>query len=45
MNSGWVKLAENLTENLTVTQYTVAPGGHPNTATEPRVFFQIRAGQ
>ena len=41
MISGWVKLAEN----LTVTQYNVAPGGNPNTATEPRVFFQIRAGQ
>jgi hypothetical protein len=34
----WVEVADSITTG----SYTVMPGGIPNTATEPRLFFQVR---
>ncbi len=36
---GWVEVVDALTTG----SYTVLPGGSPNTATEDRIYFQIRA--
>jgi len=37
--SGWVKVEDGLSTDT----YTVMPGGTPDTATEPHLFFQVRA--
>ena len=37
--TAWVKVADALTTGT----YTVEPGGTPNTATETRIYYQVRA--
>ena len=36
-------LWKEVVDALTTGSYTVQPGGNPNTATENRIYYQIRA--